>query len=485
MDEDDGDISFSLPKLREPLNVVLFFLETTRSDMMPFNYSSPFAKNHLSRQTLKEKRITPFMDRIAAKGFHIPFMRTVNAYTIKSMFSSLCSIYGFPAHGNSEWAKNIPVKCLPKLLREAGYQTAAIQSTEMNFDHQLDLMKKLGFRERISKEVIEKRDIDGSFDWLTYFGYADQVAKPFVFEWLDRAKREGTPFFMSYLTSTTHHPYLTPKSWETKIFTLHADNEFNRYFNALNYVDAFLDDLFVGFRERGIMEDTIFAFVGDHGLSLRDHDDVYDVHAVPYEEAYRVPFILYTENEMWRDKLRYRGEDTEFRTTLDILPTILDILGPEGFDGESLASEGYEGYSVFGPYREVPKYSHGNPGDHTVSLLYEGKKILRNSDNSDMIFDIAADPHEMSPWTPYNLPPELKSWYVENIERLEKHLADVHALWGVMWKNREKYWPYYNYVLLLVVVGIALAAKARVKPSSFFLEILYHRIVIPNETNLV
>lgn len=455
---------YSIPsvtnKLEKPPNFALFILETTRADMGPFNYSSPFAREHLSKETLEKKDITPFLDKLASEGLYVPFARTVNAYTIKSMFATLCGVYPFPDHGNREYEHTIPVKCLPSLLGEAGYKTVAIQSTEMTFDHQSELMIQLGFEERISQETLDKRYPHNNFEQLALFGYPDQYVRPLLYEWVNKSKQG--PFFMTVLTSTTHFPYFTPASWQTKQFTHSLDDEFNRYFNTLNYVDVFLDEIFEEFSRVGITKDTIFIFMGDHGLSLRDHENVFDVHAVPYEEAFRVPLIFYTKNEEWKQKLKSKRGDNENWTNLDILPTILDILNPLGDRNKvarDLESAGYEGRSVLRPYKERPKFSHGNPGDHTVSYLYQMKKIIRQSDGSDLIFDLENDPHEDSPIHPNDLPTELTLWYIEGSASLEAYLRHVRTKWGVEWQKKEKMWPYYNIVVYFLILMLLLSTR--------------------------
>lgn len=468
--------SFVLPQLKaleDPLNVVLFFLETSRADMVPFNYSSPFAEKNLNAETMKRRDITPFLDTIAKNGYHVPFSRTVNAYTLKSMFAALCGIYPFPDTGNKEFRYSFPTTCLPTLLRDAGYKTAAIQSVEMNFDHQKPLMNKIGFEETISSEDIDQHYESANLDRLAYFGYADAVVTPLIVEWLDKVKEK--PFFMTYLTGTTHHPFITPRSWTTKLFTNTEYNEFNGYLNTLNYVDTFLADIFGEFRKLGIMENTLFVFTGDHGLSLRDHDGVFNVHSVTYEEAFRVPLIFYTENKKWKDKLHYRAIDEHTATNLDILPTILNILTADADSdlkdpklSSALTDAGYEGHSIFENYTERPKFSHGNPGYHSVSYLYNAKKILRQAGASDVVFDLSKDPHEDHPMRKSELPPDMAEWYIQAAHALDTHLHAMYTKWHVDWLQKEQVWPYFNHYVVGLAVVVVLSRCWRIALPSVF-----------------
>lgn len=80
--------------------------------------------------------------------------------------------------------------------------------------------------------------------------------------WLDRAATDEAPFFASFLTCVSHHPYETPKSHEQRTFTGSGPGD---YLNALHYQDGVLRRLFALFEERGLLDSTLFVVVGDHG----------------------------------------------------------------------------------------------------------------------------------------------------------------------------------------------------------------------------
>ena len=140
-------------------NIVVIGLESTRSDMAPFNYSSPFAKKYLSKKARKEQDVTPFLSKISKDSLYVPNGRTVVGYTQKSIFASHCGIPPYPQNFGVEYKYELPVKCLPELFKDVGYATMYMQAPKMKFDHHDENALHLGFSGWLGKETLDSRNI--------------------------------------------------------------------------------------------------------------------------------------------------------------------------------------------------------------------------------------------------------------------------------------------------------------------------------------
>jgi arylsulfatase A-like enzyme len=148
--------------------------------------------------------------------------------------------------------------------------------------------------------------------------------------WVDAQGKQ--PIFMSLITVSTHDPYLAPGMEPTGIPAVdHAE--------ALRWSDAFLGDFLSALEDRGRLENALVIVVSDHGEGLgkgnrRFHD------AVPFEEGVGIPLLL------WGPGLGIApGRDTALRSQLDVLPTVLDLVGQwsGNLPGRSLlGSSGHE-----------------------------------------------------------------------------------------------------------------------------------------------
>ena len=106
-----------------------------------------------------------------------------------------------------------------------------------------------------------------------------------------------------------------------------------QYDGALAYMDACLQAMFTALERRGILDDTIIVFNGDHGETLYDHDCYFDHHGL-YEPTLHVPLIIRYPGKVAAGK-RVAG----YNRHQDLMPTLLDLAGIQtdiALDGRSL-----------------------------------------------------------------------------------------------------------------------------------------------------
>ena len=76
--------------------------------------------------------------------------------------------------------------------------------------------------------------------------------------------------FSTVLTSATHVPFDTRNSTIAETYVL--DEKSNGYLNALRTTDDLIRDIWSMYQNKGLENNTLLVIMGDHGLSIRDHD---------------------------------------------------------------------------------------------------------------------------------------------------------------------------------------------------------------------
>ncbi len=152
------------------------------------------------------------------------------------------------------------------------------------------------------------------------------------------ARSARSPLFIFGFLYAPHHNYHFPPEHARHLPVLpvdynhfapddqlahHATEIWNRYRNALDFVDAELAGLLEPLRERIRSGDLVVAITGDHGEEFWDHGAVGHGAARFWNARTAVPLLLCGRG--------LEAIDTPLSSHADLLPTLLDLLGG-GFD---------------------------------------------------------------------------------------------------------------------------------------------------------
>jgi len=177
------------------------------------------------------------------------------------------------------------------------------------------------------------------------------------------------------------------------------------YMGLIKQVDDWLGRLFDHLEKAGRMDDTLIFFTADHGDFLGDH--WLGEKEMFYEEALRVPFIVYDPDPA-ADSTR-GTVDQRFVEAIDVVPTTLAALGLPPNDhlveGRSLLPLTRGGTveawrdAVFSEldysFREARLILKRNPHEcRAMMVRTERWKYVWWQDFRPMLFDLANDPHE-------------------------------------------------------------------------------------------
>lgn len=313
----DELIPISVASTKEqPPNVIVVFLEST-------------GKMHTSLGT--DKDVTPNLAKLAKEGWVVDDANAVVPHTTKALISTICGDWPQLVTAVPEASfGGLPEHCLPTLLKSIGYRTAFVQTARHTFEERRDLVHFMGFDYFRSKESLNRRKFESS----NYFGLDDRAMIEPAIRWLKKGKE---PFFLSMLTLASHHKYTLPKKEKPK-FTKKGTKY--KHLSAVHYVDTVLGEFIERLTEEDLLSDTLLIIVGDHGEGMGEHGrKQHDL--VLWQEGISIPMVLYGP-----DVLEGTGIIKGPRQQIDVLPTVLDLIGAKVTTGST------RGVSLFS---EVPE----------------------------------------------------------------------------------------------------------------------------------
>lgn len=321
---------------------------------------------------------TPNLAKYAAEGLKVDRMFAVVPHTSKALVTTMCGDWPFLAADIREARPGgLPGRCLGELMESAGYRTGFFQPAREDFEDRVDMIHNMGFKTFRPRALLE----GAGFEKNNYFGIDDRSMLVPGLEW---AQQDPTrPFFQAYLTLTSHHDYTVPSHWKTKEWPGEKETRRAKYYAAVNYVDDFLGRLIESYREAGLLENTVFLILGDHGEGFGEHGR-YQHDLVIYEEGLRIPMVVYGPAVLQRTGV-IDGE----RQQIDILPTVLELAGLEVTAGHP------RGRSLLGTAVERVLY-HSCWRAHRCLARRDGedKYIDLFRDASAQRFNVVKDPKE-------------------------------------------------------------------------------------------
>lgn len=218
--------------------------------------------------------------------------------------------------------------------------------------------------------------------------------------YVDLALKEKKPFFLWYAPYLPHRPHTPPQRLLDKYLKKTDSEHLAKYWAMVEWFDETCGQLFDLIDDKGLTENTLFVYVCDNGWRQNPEKSGYmsDSKRAPYDMGIRTP-IMYK----WKGKITPNMNTETVVSSIDIIPTVLDILNmekPENLPGISVldkeALDKREG--IFG---EV--YAHDFEGIEKSMFynmaIFPPYKIIvpdpiRKKDEVVQLFNIEEDPFE-------------------------------------------------------------------------------------------
>ncbi len=261
---------------------------------------------------------TPNIDAIAADGVLFEQATATAPMTLPSHASIFTGLIP-PRHGvrdNGGFFLDPSKVTLAERMKQAGYATGAfvgawVLDSRWGLDQGFDTYSD---RFDLSKyKVVNLGTVQKKGDEVM------DLALP----WLESVKQK--PFFAWIHLYDPHTPYEPPEPFASRY-------KGQPYLGEVAYTDQVVGRLVSWLKTAGVWDNTVLALMADHGESLGEHGEKTHTFFI-YDAVVHVPFIVRTP---WRDRGRNRAQVA----TVDLMPTVLDLVGlppEEGIDGRSLA----------------------------------------------------------------------------------------------------------------------------------------------------
>jgi arylsulfatase A-like enzyme len=360
----------SIPAVRKGrYNVILYFFESTS----------------WSYYGLEEggESVLPAMRSLARNGLLLKNHYAnypLSANMLYSVLSSKYSMYGKSMIFHDYY--DADVRTIPEILSEAGYATCLIHTGDLLYASRDKFLANRGIDKLILyKDLIKSPGYKGDVGW----GADERLMIEPAVEWI---KAQDSPYLLMLAPVNPHHPYAVPDDFPKLVDAGEAgigegERNWRNYLNSLHFADAAMGELVARLEAEGLMENTVFVMITDHGEAFYQHRGNYNHPLFIYEENVHVPAIVYSK------ALFPSGLETASITRhIDILPSVLDLLGIE--DGVPR-----DGESIFSRSREKMAVVHTSWNDELMGVR-DGrwKYILRVKDSREELFDLEADPLE-------------------------------------------------------------------------------------------
>ncbi|KAF4487749.1 hypothetical protein FAGAP_11396 [Fusarium agapanthi] len=358
----------------------------------------------------------------------------------------------------SNWESKLSWKSKSEDFLEQQWYPAFFQSITDGYDRQGKFDDKIGFEHIVTRGRLEDDRKKGEqLEEINYFGFPETTLKGHIEDYLKEVKEKGKRMFFSHFTSTTHHPWGVPKSFEKTDFLntegkMGWHSEFNDYLNAMRFTDAWLGELLQTFDNHGLTNETLVVFVGDHGQAFKeDQKSKTGTYENGHVSNFRVPI---TFRHPHIPRVQYNAN----ATSLSILPTILDLLINTGSlnEKDQNAAEDlihdYEGQSLIRPYktkqngRRAWNFGIINGGASMLSMTSADapwRIVIPLDDSTQYRFtDLKNDPLEKKPlekWTLAQLTYAVRSKFGEEASTWAAEADAVSKWWG---PERKRLWGY-------------------------------------------
>lgn len=323
--------------------------------------------------------ICPCLSKILKQGYFFPNMITAAPYTVASLHSIFSGLYpvkhGVNSYFNMFRFRKEICKTMPQYINENGYYTMANLPVDSIIPQQGFNKIKLHDKEKedltqIHKDMITKLSNKRFFLFIRYEGIHAQIIK--------NVSKKYTDFDEDYF----------------KNYEMNKKN-YNSY---LTKMDEYLKEIMEHLNRLKLSKNTIVIIFSDHGMSNGEKIGEKMYGSFTYDYTIKVFCSFLIPGRKWKEiALQTR--------TIDIMPTVLDLLGIKADDsyehlqGSSLIpmAEGKEkkeriAFAETGGLNG-PWPSHNEHNVFCVRLK-ERKLIYNKTPNTWELYNLEEDPEE-------------------------------------------------------------------------------------------
>ncbi|WP_244226719.1 LTA synthase family protein [Paenibacillus protaetiae] len=276
-------------------------------------------QNFVVGQSIGGQEVTPNINKLIGESAYFSqfYHQTAQGRTSDADFAANCSMQ--PVTNGSVFIMYAQHQfdCTPSILKDNGYYTAAFHAYDGGFWNRNNMYANMGYDQFNSrKSFIE----DEHVGWTV-------GDKSFFTQSVDLMAKEQQPFYSFLITLSSHHPFTLPDSVK-ELNTGELDGTLmGDYLQAVHYVDAALGVLVEQMKAKGLWDNTILVFYGDHDNSIKEWDTFEKFLGKKLNKLDRemilkqVPLLVHLPDGA------QAGVHPAVGGQLDIAPTIMHLLG--------------------------------------------------------------------------------------------------------------------------------------------------------------
>jgi len=306
---------------------------------------------------IEGKEVTPFLNQLKKNSFYFEniYHQVAGGNTSDAEFMLNNALYPAPTGSVNYLYPTNGFLSLGEFLTKEEYVSRAFHGYDASFWNREAVYRNYKYDKFYSLNDFKLDDIRG-------WAISDQS----FFEQSLDISLENDKYFSFLITLSSHHPYggFDDIDLHTGKF---EGSQVGNYLKSMKYVDTAIESLFKDLKDRGELENTILVIYGDHSGLYEDQRALVeellklDGSNIDWKKIQKVPLWIYNGQSQSKTVKKIGGQ-------IDIMPTILDLLGleyPFGF-GNSLLIEG-PGYCV---KRDGTVILEGYYFDNGGKLLY-------------------------------------------------------------------------------------------------------------------
>ena len=284
-------------------------------------------------QQINGQELTPHLNALKEESLFFPsfYHQTHEGRTSDAEFITLTSLQPLKSGSvYTQYAEN-EFGGLPELLKDAGYDTAAMHAFEKDFWNRDDFYQNIGFNHFYSQtDFPDNQKIGMAVNDEDFFTTS-----------IDHAAQLKEPYFAYLVALSSHTPFEIPEELKQLDLAGYEDPLLKGYYETIHYVDGAVGVMVEELKEKDMWDDSLILFYGDHDSGLTQADSEMsrklgaETEVELFELDQRVPLFI-------KEPRMEKGSTIENSGgQIDIAPTILDIINidPPYMLGQSLLDE--------------------------------------------------------------------------------------------------------------------------------------------------
>lgn len=284
---------------RRPKNVVLISVESLSA-----SYLGTYGN---------QENLTPYLDKLASESLVFDKLFATGTRTVRGLDALSIAIPPIPGQAIVHRPNTEHLATIGELLEAKNYSTFFIYGGYGVFDSMNTYFRGNDYK------VVDRTDFDKStIQSENVWGVDDESLFNNSLKILDENVKTNKPFFAHIMTTSNHRPYTFPAG---KIDLPQGSRR-----GAVKYTDYAIGQFIENAKTKPWFKDTLFVIVADHCASVAGKTKL------PVGK-YHIPLFFYAPD------LLPAGHYSRIASQIDIVPTLLDVLGTSGaehFYGQSM-----------------------------------------------------------------------------------------------------------------------------------------------------